>query len=35
MNKKDERIYRVFNTPKGFARTKDILRSGVRPEKRK
>src|SRR3989339_606259 len=29
MNKKNEGIYKVFNTHKGFARTKDILVSGI------
>lgn len=29
MKKKDERMYEVFKTHKGFARTKDILAAGV------
>jgi len=29
MNKKDERMYKVFRTHKGFARTKDILAAGI------
>lgn len=29
MNKKDERIYEVFRTRKGFARTKDIIAAGI------
>ncbi|TFG92431.1 MAG: Abortive infection protein AbiEi [Candidatus Atribacteria bacterium] len=29
MNKKDERIYKVFKKHKGFARTKDILVAGI------
>jgi len=29
MNKKDERIYEVFNERNGFARTKDILKAGI------
>jgi len=29
MKKKDERIYKVFKTHKGFARTKDILVTGI------
>lgn len=29
MNKKDERIYKVFKTHNGFARTKDILAAGI------
>jgi len=31
MNKKDERIYKVFKTHKGFARTKHILVAGIHP----
>ena len=29
MNKKDEKIYRIFSTRNGFARTKDILAAGI------
>ncbi len=29
MNKKDEKIYKVFKTHNGFARTKDILAAGI------
>lgn len=29
MNKKDERLYDVFNKRNGFARTKDILEAGI------
>ncbi|GAF68694.1 unnamed protein product [marine sediment metagenome] len=29
MNKKDERIYKIFSTRNGFARTKDILAAGI------
>ena len=29
MNKKDERIHKVFKKHKGFARTKDILAAGI------
>jgi len=31
MKKKDERIYKVFKTHNGFARTKDILAAGIHP----
>jgi predicted transcriptional regulator of viral defense system len=31
MNKKDERIYKVFKKYKGFTRTKDILAAGIHP----
>jgi len=31
MKKKDERIYKVFKTHNGFARTKDILVAGIHP----
>jgi len=31
MNKKDERIYKIFSTRNGFARTKDILAAGIHP----
>ena len=29
MNKKDEKIYKIFSTRNGFARTKDILAAGI------
>lgn len=29
MNKKDEKIYEIFSTRNGFARTKDILAAGI------
>lgn len=29
MNKKDEKIYKIFSTGNGFARTKDILATGI------
>lgn len=29
MNKKDEKIYKIFSTGNGFARTKDILAAGI------
>ncbi|GAH79477.1 unnamed protein product, partial [marine sediment metagenome] len=29
MNKKDEKIYKIFSTRNGFARTRDILAVGI------